>query len=69
VIEEDAAGLAVSYTVKVGYVLTINQDKIVINSVSYSGAAKGFHSLSISGTAYSGIAALAPKGVTIPATV
>ena len=68
VIEEDAAGLAVSYTVKVGDILTINLDKIVINSVSYSGAAKGFHSLSISGTAYSGIAALAPKGFTSPAT-
>lgn len=66
VIENDTGG--VDYTVKVGDILEINGDKIVINSVSYSGAAKGFHSLSISGTAYAGIAALAPKGVTTPWT-
>ena len=63
VIEADGSG-AVSYTIKVGDVLVINGDKIAIMSVSYSGQAKGFHSLSISGTAYSGIASLAPKGVT-----
>jgi hypothetical protein len=65
---ENASG-GVDYTVKVGDVLEINGDKIVINSVSYSGQAKGFHSLSISGTAYSGISELAPKGVTTPSTV
>lgn len=67
VIENNSGG--VDYTVKVGDVLEINGDKIVINSVSYSGQAKGFHSLSISGTAYSGIAALAPKGITTPSTI
>jgi hypothetical protein len=55
-------GGAVTYTVAVGDILTINGDKSVITSVSYSGQAKGFHSLSISATAYSGIAAIAPKG-------
>jgi hypothetical protein len=45
-----------------GDVLTINVDKIVITSVSYSGQANGFHNFSISGTAYSGITALAPAG-------
>jgi hypothetical protein len=64
---ENASG-GIDYDVKVGDVLEINGDKIVINSCSYSGAAKGFHSLSISGTSYSGIAALAPKGITIPST-
>jgi hypothetical protein len=68
VIEEDAAGVAQAFTVKVGDILTINGDKIVINSVSYSGAAKGFHSLSISGTSYSGILALAPSGVITAST-
>ena len=57
----DVAG-GVTYTVAVGDILTINGDKAVITSVSYSGQAKGFHSLSISATAYSGIAAIAPKG-------
>jgi hypothetical protein len=66
VIENDTGG--VDYEVKAGDILEINGDKIVINSVSYSGQAKGFHSLSISGTAYAGIAALAPKGVTTPWT-
>lgn len=50
--------------IKAGDVLTINVDKIVINSVSYSGQANGFHNFSISGTAYSGISALAPAGAT-----
>jgi hypothetical protein len=63
----DVSG-GISYTVKVGDVLEINGDKIVLTSVSYSGAAKGFHSLSMSGTSYSGISALAPKGVTVAAT-
>lgn len=62
VIQNSSGG--VDYTVKVGDVLEINGDKIVLNSVSYSGSAKGFHSLSMSGTAYSGIAALYPKGIT-----
>ena len=51
-----------TYAIAVGDILTINGDKAVITSVSYSGQAKGFHSLSISATAYSGIAAIAPKG-------
>lgn len=50
--------------IKNGDVLTINNDKIVIMSAGYSGSANGFHSFSISGTAYSGIAALAPAGST-----
>jgi hypothetical protein len=50
--------------IKAGDILTINVDKIVITSVSYSGSANGFHSFSISGTAYSGISALAPAGST-----
>jgi hypothetical protein len=55
--------------IKAGDILTINVDKIVITSVSYSGSANGFHSFSISGTAYSGISALAPAGSTYtPAT-
>ena len=54
----------VTYTAKPGDVLEINGDKIVIESAPYSGSAKGFHTLSISGTAYSGIAALYPSGVT-----
>ena len=54
-----------AYTVKVGDTLEINGDTIVINQVSYSGQAKGFHSLSLSGTAYSGIADLLPAGLTI----
>lgn len=53
---------APSYDVKAGDALTINGDTILINSVSYSGQAKGFHSLSISGTAYSGVAGLKPYG-------
>ena len=53
----------VDYTINVGDILEINGDKIVITNCSYSGQAKGFHSLSISGTAYSGIPTLAPKGV------
>jgi hypothetical protein len=50
--------------IKNGDVLTINGDKIVIQSAGYSGSANGFHSFSISGTAYSGITALAPAGAT-----
>lgn len=57
-----------AYTVKVGDTLEINGDTIVINQVSYSGQAKGFHSLSLSGTAYSGIADLLPAGVTTART-
>jgi hypothetical protein len=53
----------VDYTINVGDILTINGDNIVITNCSYSGQAKGFHSLSISGTAYSGIPTLLPKGV------
>lgn len=52
-----------TYTVKAGDTLSINGDTIVIQSVSYSGQAKGFHSLSISGVAYSGVAGLKPFGV------
>lgn len=44
-----------AYTVKAGDSLTINGDVIIIMSVSYSGQAKGFHTLSISGTAYEGV--------------
>lgn len=65
---ENATG-GVDYTVKVGDILEINGDKIALTSVSYSGAAKGFHQLSMSGTSYSGIAALAPKGFTTPSEV
>lgn len=64
---ENASG-GVDYEVKVGDQIDINGDSIVINSCSYSGAAKGFHSLSISGTAYSGVSGLLPKGITTPAT-
>lgn len=66
VIENSSGG--VDYTTKVGDILEINGDKVLINQVSYSGQAKGFHTLSISGTSYAGIAALAPKGVTTPYT-
>ncbi len=52
-----------TYTVKAGDSLSINGDTIVIQSVSYSGQARGFHSLSISGVAYSGVAGLKPFGV------
>ena len=55
--------------IKNGDVLTINVDKIVITSVSYNGQANGFHSFSISGTAYSGIAALAPAGASYSAVI
>lgn len=48
--------------IKNGDQLTINSDKIVITGVSYNGSANGFHSFSISGTAYSGISDLAPYG-------
>jgi len=54
--------LAFMPNIKAGDILTINVDKIVITSVSYSGQANGFHNLSLSGTAYSGITALAPAG-------
>jgi hypothetical protein len=50
--------------IKAGDILTINVDKIAINSVSYSGQANGFHNFSLSGTAYSGIDDLAPAGST-----
>ncbi len=50
--------------IKSGDVLTINVDKIVITSAGYNGTANGFHTFSISGTAYSGITALAPAGST-----
>ena len=65
-VESAAAGAegAGAFDIKAGDVLVINGDKIAITSVSYSGQAKGFHSIDISGTAYSGITALAPKGVT-----
>jgi hypothetical protein len=62
VIDDGSGGI--TYTVKVGDVLEINDDKIVITQADYSGAAKGFHTLSISGESYSGIAALYPSGVT-----
>jgi hypothetical protein len=52
-----------TYTVKAGDTLSINGDTIVIQSVSYSGQAKGFHSLSVSGMAYSGVVGLKPFGV------
>lgn len=65
-VESAAAGAqgVGTFAIKVGDVLEVNGDKVAITSVSYSGQAKGFHSISISGTAYSGISALAPKGVT-----
>ena len=47
-----------------GDILTINEDKIVVKSADYQGSANGFHQFSISGEAYSGIAALAPSGAT-----
>jgi hypothetical protein len=50
--------------IKSGDILTINVDKIVITSAGYNGTANGFHTFSISGTAYSGITALAPAGST-----
>lgn len=50
--------------IKAGDELTINVDKIVITSVGYNGTANGFHTFSISGTAYSGISDLAPAGST-----
>lgn len=55
--------------IKAGDVLTINVDKIVIQSVGYNGSANGFHSFSLSGTAYSGISALAPAGSTYSPSV
>lgn len=55
--------------IKNGDVLTINSDKIVIMSASYSGSANGFHQFSISGTAYSGILALSPAGSTYTPSV
>jgi hypothetical protein len=55
--------------IKAGDILTINVDKIVINSVSYSGQANGFHNFSISGTAYSGISDLYPAGATYTPSV
>jgi hypothetical protein len=62
---------SILYEVKVGDVLEVGptggKDKIVINNVSYNGQAKGFHSISISGTSYAGISELAPFGVTSPA--
>lgn len=65
-VESAAVGAegAGAFDIKAGDVLIINGDKIAITSVSYSGQAKGFHSIDISGTAYSGITALAPKGAT-----
>lgn len=50
--------------IKAGDVLTINVDKIVIQSVGYNGTANGFHSFSLGGSAYSGISELAPAGAT-----
>jgi hypothetical protein len=66
VIDDGTGGI--TYTVKVGDTLEVNGDTIVINQVSYSGQAKGFHSLSLSGTAYSGIADLLPAGVSVART-
>lgn len=48
------------YTAKVGDKLTVNGDTIVLTSVSYNGQAKGFHTLSLSGTAYEGVSELSP---------
>lgn len=56
------SGATPSYDVKPGDTLTINGDTIAINQVSYSGQAKGFHSLSISGVAYSGVTGVKPYG-------
>jgi len=56
------------YTVKSGDKLQINGDTILIKTVDYSGQAKGFHTLSCSGEAYSGIADLYPSGVTTGGT-
>lgn len=50
------------FTVKAGATLEVNGDTIVITQVSYSGQARGFHSLSISGTAYEGVAGLEAYG-------
>ena len=66
VIDDGSGGIL--YTVKAGDILEVNGDHIVITQVSYSGQAKGFHSLSLSGTAYSGIADLLPAGVSVART-
>jgi hypothetical protein len=66
VIDDGTGGI--TYTVKAGDVLEVNGDHIVINQCSYSGQAKGFHSLSISGVAYSGIANLLPAGISVART-
>jgi hypothetical protein len=50
------------FTVKAGATLEVNGDTIVITQVSYSGQARGFHSLSISGTAYEGVTGLEAAG-------
>lgn len=55
--------LSTPYTVKIGDKLTINGDDVLIESVSYSGQAKGFHNLSISGKAYEQLAGHTAYGV------
>lgn len=62
VIQNNSGG--VDYTVKPGDILEINGDKILIEDAPYGGSANGFHTISVSGTAYSGIAALYPSGIT-----
>ena len=52
-----------TYTVRAGDTLPINGDTILIHNVSYNGAAKGFHTLSLSGTAYEGVDGIKPYGV------
>ena len=50
------------FTVKVGDTLTINGDTIVIEQCSYSGQAKGFHTLNVGGKAYESVVGLKAAG-------
>lgn len=49
-----------TFTIKVGDVLTINGDKILINAVDLSATATGFATIDIKGTAYEGVTGLEP---------
>ena len=51
-----------AFVVKAGATLEINDDTIIIEQCGYSGQAKGFHSLSISGKAYEGVVGAKAKG-------
>ena len=63
VLVADAGATVPSYTVKPGDTLTINGDTILLQSVSYNGQARGFHTLSMSGTAYEGVVGIRPFGM------